>query len=171
VLTVLLMINTVPAQEYPGSSMDNALSRCRTILDTAARIACYDAIPEQQPGVNEAGRRAGDGGMQQDWQQREAMARTRDNAGSGNGRGDPGPGVIINEDGEQELIGRIAALEKDPGGWVVTLENGQIWRQVISKRYHLKEGQEVRIFPSGWGNGYRLAVEANGSFIQVKRLR
>jgi hypothetical protein len=73
--------------------------------------------------------------------------------------------------GADESIGTIVALrETTPDKYLITLDNGQVWRQVATKRYRLQTGMDVRIYP-GWGNSLRLtAVDANG-FIQVERAR
>lgn len=79
--------------------------------------------------------------------------------------------IVINEDGKEELYDRIAALRKIPDGWVITLDSGQVWRQMISKSYRLRAGQEVKISPSSWGNSYHLSVSKLGGFIQVERVK
>lgn len=79
--------------------------------------------------------------------------------------------VVKNEDGEEILYDRIAALQKIPDGWIITLESGQIWRQTVSRRYALRKGLEVKITPSTWGSSYRLAVSKLGSFIRVERIK
>ncbi|HEU4619493.1 MAG TPA: hypothetical protein VFV10_15760 [Gammaproteobacteria bacterium] len=54
---------------------------------------------------------------------------------------------------------------------MITLENGQIWRQMTPEIYPLQEGFEVKIYPTRWGNAYRLSVEELGGFIQVERVQ
>ena len=81
------------------------------------------------------------------------------------------PYVVENDKGEEELIGRVTSLDKGPNGWIITLEQGQVWRQMISKRFQLREGQQVRIYPTIWGKSYRLTLVDGGGFIQVERVR
>lgn len=81
------------------------------------------------------------------------------------------PYVVKGENGKEELIGRIASLQKCPTGWVVTLEKGQVWRQMLSKHYLLREGQQVRIYPTMWGKAYRLSVLDGPGYIQVERVQ
>jgi hypothetical protein len=66
----------------------------------------------------------------------------------------------------------VAALrEIQPGRLEVTLANGQVWRQTNSDRYNLVVGHEVRIYPTPFGQYFRLSsMEARG-FIQVERVR
>ena len=54
---------------------------------------------------------------------------------------------------------------------LITLDNGQVWEQINSKRFALEKGDEVRIYPTRWGSSYRLASLSHKGYIQVKRLR
>jgi len=58
-----------------------------------------------------------------------------------------------------------------PGRYLITLENGQVWRQMVAKRYRLRVGHNVRIYPSRWGKSFRLSAEELKGFIQVERVR
>lgn len=76
------------------------------------------------------------------------------------------------EDDAPELVATIAALrETVPNAYLITLENGQIWRQSRPHRYPLQVGYEVRIYPSRWGSSYRLTSDILNGFIQVERVR
>lgn len=73
---------------------------------------------------------------------------------------------------EAEYHGTITAIrERLPSAYVITLDNGQVWQQVEPKMYPLRPGLEVRIYPSRWGDSYRLSGEGSGSYIQVRRVR
>lgn len=106
----------------------------------------------------------------------DAAAETRATAGAPGAAADKSDGSQDvtrpgkDDNGESELIGRVLALEQPtPYVWVITLEGGQKWQQVTSKRYNLEKGDTVRIYPSHWGNNYRLSSEKAGGYIQVKR--
>lgn len=84
-----------------------------------------------------------------------------------------GPKMVTRVDGKEELQDRIAELllkGKTKNIWEVTLSGGQIWRQTYPKRFKLKEGGVVKIYPSGWGKTYRLEMVGLSGFIQVKRV-
>jgi hypothetical protein len=71
-----------------------------------------------------------------------------------------------------ELSARVATLkELAPNRFLITLQNGQVWEQMQSKRFALEEGDEVRIYSTRWGSSYRLASLSHKGFIQVQRLR
>lgn len=78
--------------------------------------------------------------------------------------------MVDGEDGA-ELVGTVAGLEQlGPNLWVVTLEGGQQWRQMLSKRYALQVGDEVRIYSTRWGSSYRLSADRLSGYIQVERI-
>jgi hypothetical protein len=66
----------------------------------------------------------------------------------------------------------VASLrEIQPGRLEVTLANGQVWRQTNSDRYNLMVGHEVKIYPTAFGEYYRLSSAKARGFIQVQRVR
>jgi len=71
-----------------------------------------------------------------------------------------------------ELIARVAELkELGLNRYLITLENGQVWEQMQTRRFALSEGDEVRIYPTRWGSSYRLSSQSHKGYIQVQRLR
>lgn len=71
-----------------------------------------------------------------------------------------------------QLFATIASLrETVPNSYLITLENGQVWRQMRPQWYPLQAGQRVRIYSTRWGPAYRLASEELNGFIQVERVR
>jgi hypothetical protein len=86
------------------------------------------------------------------------------------------PEEKVNEGKEKaqanELIARVAEIkELDLNRFLITLENGQAWEQMETRRFALVEGDEVRIYSTRWGSSYRLASRSHRGFIQVQRLR
>lgn len=150
-LAPLLIIVFTPWMEVHAQGDDQALNRCRAIQDTAVRAACYDGLVDSRSQSPDAQRL-----MIENQRLREEMARQRS-------RGD--------DEETTELVDTIAALERRPVGWVVTLKNGQIWQQHVSRRYELTVGQQVRIYPTIFGGGYKLTALGQGGFIYVKRGR
>jgi hypothetical protein len=79
--------------------------------------------------------------------------------------------VVVNMDGQDELQDVITELlEANPNMWLIRLASGQVWRQTHSKRLNLREGDAVRIYPSRWGENYRLQTPRLSGFIQVLRV-
>ena len=155
------------------------------------RVACYDTLADQalmrgaMPAVTESAipqiqvqNNLNRQVLEENWRMREELARIRkgeiqtnqtDGIREKSGRQEQG--IVKSNNGDQEFFDRIAGLQKTPDGWIVTLANGQVWRQMYTRKYALLEGQEVKMSPTIWGSSYRLSVSTLGGFIQVERIR
>jgi hypothetical protein len=70
------------------------------------------------------------------------------------------------------LRGTITALrETVPNRWLITLENGQMWRQTYAEPYPLRIGQRVEVSKSGRRSSYQLAAVGLNGDIQVEPVR
>jgi hypothetical protein len=71
-----------------------------------------------------------------------------------------------------DVVSRVKELhETVPNAWQITLENGQVWRQTVSKHYELRPGAQVRIYSTRWGSASRLSADTINGYIQVERVR
>jgi hypothetical protein len=72
-----------------------------------------------------------------------------------------------------EIVGVIAELrETVPNSYVITLADGQVWRQTRAAPYPLTTGATVRIYEvERWGGSYRLTAVGRKGFIQVAPVR
>lgn len=71
----------------------------------------------------------------------------------------------------QELVARVTELrETVPNAYLITLDNGQVWRQTRPLAYPLREGHEVRVYTTG-RFGYRMTNRDLRGFIAVERVR
>ena len=64
-----------------------------------------------------------------------------------------------------------ALRETVPNAYLITLDNGQVWRQNRAQEYPLQPGQRVTLHATRWGHSYRLSVASLNGFIQVERVR
>jgi hypothetical protein len=72
----------------------------------------------------------------------------------------------------QEILAKVTEVrETVPNTWTITLDNGQVWRQTTPKSFVLRPGMEVRLYPTKWGDSYRLTSGGPNGFIQVERVR
>lgn len=79
--------------------------------------------------------------------------------------------IVVNENGEDELNDVVVDLDMvRPDQWLVTLASGQVWRQTHPRRLNLRKGDAVKIYPSGWGENFRLEAERLSGFIQILRV-
>jgi hypothetical protein len=81
--------------------------------------------------------------------------------------GDP---VKRRDEDAPDLVAKIADLrETVPNTYLITLDNGQVWRQTQSQAYPLRPGLDVRVRQSKWG--YRLSAPELRGQIPVERVR
>jgi hypothetical protein len=70
------------------------------------------------------------------------------------------------------LVATVIALKETvPNAHLITLDNGQVWRQNYPQWYPLQPGQRVTLSRTKWGAAYRLSAEGLRGFIQVERVR
>jgi hypothetical protein len=104
-----------------------------------------------------------------------AGARQGSDASTAASRGAGGRGTDAeraNDEDAREIVSTIVDVRETRSNTsLVTLDNGQIWRQMQPKWYPMRPGQAVRLYPTSWGNSYRLTAEDLNSFIQVERVR
>ncbi len=160
------------------------LDACYTISNDNARLACYDALARPAQAEPEVAT------------QTEAppaaapvtpptIAAPPPVTAEAAVPARPEPPVTADEDfGQRQseverdaedaiaLVDTIAAIEEvGPDKVQITLANGQVWRQSISKRFLLRESDTVRITQTRWGSAFRLAKDGKPGYIQVLRLR
>ena len=137
----------------PAVSVD--VSECVKLTTPEERLACFEA---QVEGAKAPGAAAGAAPAPA-----ASGSQSSEPAEFGTG-GDQEPQV-------QEIEARITDLrETVPHAYLITLDNGQVWRQTVPKMYGLREGIPVRIYYSRW-RAYRLTNDQLKSFIQVERVR
>lgn len=91
---------------------------------------------------------------------------------------------LFEKSSEQSKAAEAAALEADTmhakvaqlsqyksNAWEITLDNGQVWRQVYSQSFLLRKGDDVKIYPTTWGEQFRLETVSGRGFLRVQRLR
>ncbi len=194
-LSSILSISSISCLSAFAQETD--FTDCRSITDRQARYACYDRIeasedrgvveldkpapranPDNLPVISLPSRNrepVSDTPAAENQQvtsqdnkdnRNEEIEDFGRNTASGNSSR-----IVEGDEGQKELIDTIASIRPlGQGMSVITLSSGQKWQQMITKRYFLKEGEEVRIYPTIWGSSYRLTSERLGGFIQVKRV-
>ena len=145
-------IETATAQA-PGPAVSVDVSECVKLTTPEQRLACFEAQVEGAKTATPATAPAP-----------AASGSQGSDAVEFGTAGDEEPEVA-------EIQARITDLrETVPHSYVITLDNGQVWRQTVPKNYGLREGIPVRIYYSRW-RAYRLTNEQLKSFIQVERVR
>jgi hypothetical protein len=158
-------------------AVDARIAECAAIESAVARLDCFDALATR---VRAAGAAANEAVPQTSGAPENGAAVTATQAPSRVVTGAPAeperahrPARREARGGERgEQIGHVASLRQiQPGRVEVTLTNGEIWRQTNSDRYHLLVGHEVKIYPTGFGQYFRLSSTEARGFIQVERVR
>lgn len=188
-VSILLSVFLVsPAFDAAAQMVD--VSGCRAIEDRLQRFDCYERLEEASAAARSASEvappppqaevtrvapaqpSAADTRAAPAEQSATPGARASDQVVDTFGTRSQTPARILDgADGNSELLDTVAALEQRlPNSWLVTLQSGQTWTQMIGKKYPLKVGDEVRIYPSRWGSAYRLTAARLSGFIQVERV-
>jgi hypothetical protein len=146
-------------QPVLGQGSDTAtadLTECVELESPEARFACYEA---RRSAVLEERERAA-----------AAPAPAEEAAETDAGHADSS--APTGADAKAEVLATITALRQTvPNSYVITLDNGQVWRQMQPKWYPLRVGHQVRIRSTQWGGSYRLSLVGMSGFIQVERAR
>jgi hypothetical protein len=133
------------AQESPSLSVD--VGDCVALEKPEDRLACFEAQVEAA-------------------RQRPPAPARSEPAGSSTGSGLASPQAQ-----PTEIVAKITALrETVPNAYVITLDNGQVWRQTQPLVYRLRVGLEVRLRSSRFGNDWRLSAPDLGGQIRVERV-
>jgi hypothetical protein len=150
VLAAAAAVRPATAQDA-ASPVSVDVSECVKLTTPEERLACFERQVESSrtnppaPGATSTGSAPPAGSTSND-----------------SGRGEPPPA---------DIEARIAELrETVPNAYLITLDNGQVWRQTVPRIYPLQAGHPVRIYYSKW-RSYRLTNETLKGFIQVERVR
>jgi hypothetical protein len=148
-LTVVAALSCAVVRLTPAQpTVEAGIAECAAIESAVARLDCFDALARRTRAADDLRPQAA---VPERSSRREARAADRD---------------------LREHVSEVAALrEIQPGRIEVTLTNGQVWRQTNSERYNLLVGHEVRVYPTGFGQYFRLTSTKARGFIQVERVR
>jgi hypothetical protein len=151
----------------PALSAEEALTECRHIEDIAERVVCYDGFVDSHfptvstdivetitpPEITESN----------EVPDAQTLFGTTDAEAK----------RIVETTLEIEQIDQIAAIVTDVREsaikkLTVTLDNGQVWRQLDSKRFRLKSGEAVIVRKASLSS-YLMEKQSGGRSIRVKR--
>jgi hypothetical protein len=193
-LVVYGLVLTSHAQPTEGVLVD--VDACLALETRAEQLACYEervnealraresgaSTSERQPAArNAAAAEPDESSLSRraerraeraaDRQQRELERRQRAAAEAALAAAEAAAALEDPNHTAGEIVGEIVELgEMEPDAYIITLDNGQIWRQNQPKRYPLFVGSRVELRPSTWGPSYRLTDPTVGNFIQVRRV-
>jgi len=194
-LIVMGAASTVMAEQ----SLTKEVSRCANIKSAIERLTCYDELADQIQQTNsdleaaDLSEPESDSGSDAPVRiiEQESVAAAADMQSTPVKEQVPVTEQTVNEAGrvteenyglppekredERDLVELHSTIRKlkepVPDRYLITLENGQVWRQMVGERYGLRVGHNVRIYPMHWGKSFRLSAEGLEGFIQVERVR
>jgi hypothetical protein len=170
VLAILFAAGPQGAAAQDPGKLTVDVNDCLALEKRDERLACFDAKAEAarqrttpqraepEPAKPERAEPA-----------RAAAAETRETSRKANsnddfGRKEPAP------QSQREIVAKVVELrERVPNAYMITLDNGQVWRQSQPMRYPLREGLEVRLRETKFG--YRLTAPELRGQIPVERVR
>jgi hypothetical protein len=175
------VINAQPAS-VPAESVNVDISDCLDLETREQQIACYlaradEAVEAHVPGATAAGNHDPGEPSGASSPARSDPPSAPNRPAQPQSRQQPAPPAAAAaseapDEAETEIVATITSVrEVQPNVYAIELDNGQAWRQSSPKRYFLREGAEVRLVPTRWGESYRLTDPDVGNFIQVERVR
>ena len=196
-LPVLTACSVMALTALPSSptaaQVGDSLNACAQISAAEQRLACYDklsGLSDDETSVQvtnrqEEARKQTDVEAQQQVEPSPVQANTQADTAEAvpDSRRDtptlesfgrdsnPAQARIQRNDKSFELIDKVVDLQQYHHARLeIRLSGGQLWRQTAARRFHLNEGDEVRIYPSDFGTDYRLSAKGRSGFIQVQRI-
>ena len=183
----VLVAGSAPVIAQEAGPVSIEVSDCIELATPAERLACFESRvdevrAESAPPAAERAAAADESGTEAAEVEAAAEAAGNDAAAAAAGRGDAAGEAALDGFGlpksdesgfeRDEMTATIASVRTvAPNRHVITLDNGQVWRQVHPERYRLRPGQHARIYSTRWGASYRLSVEELRGFIQVQRVQ
>lgn len=142
-----------------GSTYAATLKDCLGIEDPLVRVACYDDIV-----------RAMDAERATDHKNSDRSSNTPNEPATKEKKFGLKQ-TIAKEDSDLKTLEQvIAEISRDPRGLLlVTLDNGQVWRQIDQAKLNLKPGNRIEI-KAGFGGSFYLSRNGSRS-LKVRRVR
>lgn len=161
------MLLTLLLFAQPTLATDEALTACRQIEEIAQRVACYDEFVDARFPTESSE------SVDTITPPEKTESSTIPDAQSLFGTNDAEAKRIVEMSLAIEQIDNIVAKvtdvqESSTRKVVITLENGQVWRQLDNHRLALKTGQTVIIRKASLGS-FLLEKETGSRAIRVKR--
>jgi len=169
-LVAIIVLIAFTAGEVQGASCSDTadsserlacydrLAGCVTTHDPDARLACYDAV--QAPSWAEPPSAGEETAAPSEPVTPPARA---DEAF-------PVPGKTRREDEPKHLLASIVEVDEDPRGLrYLTLDNGQIWRELSRSRVRFQPGARVEI-RSGILGSVNLRIAGSSGYVKVRRV-
>ena len=150
-----------------AGSFEESVAACREIASATQRVSCYDAVVDSRPGNKSKA-------VEKEVVAVTVKTRTLPTSQSLFGQADADAKRQVEEAVNIEQISQIKAavtrIDKAANNQLLlTLDNGQRWRQMDNQRTRLSVGDTVVIRKASLGS-YRLEKEAGNRKLRVRRV-
>ncbi len=168
-----------------GSSAEllQVLIDCRALPSAVARLDCYDQLVDARAGATR--QVSGPGAVREPSPSAVVPAATTATTAAAEPKGDISPEALFGKSEEevrtsvQEATGRkkleqieariSKVITSNTGHAIITLDNGQVWKQTDRLRLRLSEQDEV-IISRGIFGSYKLVKAGRNTTIRVRRI-
>jgi len=174
-----VMSSTVPALAQDAREVTVDVEQCLDLASAEEQQACFGAEVNralETQRASDAGAAAPNGEIARDRETTRERETGRDGETTNQrSAASEQPVARAAEETDSDAVeywGTIVEMKEYlPSAYIIRLDNGQIWEQTEPKRYPLRPGLEVRIYPTRWGTRYRMAGVDSGGHIQVRRVQ
>lgn len=150
-ILALSFSTVVNADSYTELTSD--LHSCSQIGQKLKRVACYDEIAENHT-------------LDKSVKPKEIKSTSSEVTDFGIAK------IESTLKGEPALIDEVVEIkEYSPNKRLITLSSGQVWKQMLSGRFLVREKDSIKIYKKGGRKNYTLSVEGRKASIQVERIR
>ncbi|MFY8275290.1 hypothetical protein AAEU32_14290 [Pseudoalteromonas sp. SSDWG2] len=168
---ILLTTVAVPAIANNGVNVQ-ALKACSMIENDFRRLLCYDNVVAGEPIDAQRQKSKGEGKGKNKEKNLPEQAAPRASAATAAEHKADDFGLEhkqIEENSADELVAKVTKVKEAPyGELIITLDNGQVWRQQGAESFILKSGDTV-VISRAMFNSFLLKKQGLNKSIRVKR--
>jgi hypothetical protein len=158
------------------------MESCAAVEDPVERLACYDTLAGRSPADITKASGTAPGEVDSAVPGANVAVKAAPAAAPTVPAVEPGPNAEavfglehsqeLKKDRPDKLRLKWAGKKKDAyGKWIITMENGQIWRQTDSRRFIFVNSEHQVIVSRGFAGGFFLGEPERHMRIRVKRVR
>jgi hypothetical protein len=158
----------LPLSATPSAAAEETFLGCRAIEDAEQRLACYDRVVDRlrAPAPPEAPAQEPRAAAS------EAPAATASEQGFGRTMSQRAKAIVesFGSEAPEELASRVTTAQLTGAGlYVISLENGQVWRQEEAVSFRIRSGDTAEIKAGALGAFY-LRRNGKGRAVRVTRV-
>ena len=160
------------ANAYANTNLGQQLSICVAKTDKTARLTCYDTLAANaKPSAHIMATASPVNSIAPEVATVPAAAVSVVASPKALSVDDFGLQKKVIEDEVSKIYSEVVSVKKDAlGAFIITLNNGQVWKQNSSKYYKIKKGQHIFI-ETGALNSFLLGSDDRNATTRVKRLK